>query len=277
MSVGSTELSAIPLADAPRLRRRGRLTLAVRSALAIVAVGAAIAFVVLSRHPHTRAVVTLPHDASTIVVLDVSASISTDTYSRIGGTLAAVSRSNARIGLVVFSDLAYEALPPGVPASDLAPLVRYFTLPSRTQTGSAPTFPPNPWATTFTAGTRISAGLELAHTIAAAEPRRPAVVLVSDLDDDPNDLAPLAAVTAAYRRDRIPLRVVGLNPSPQDVLLFQRLLGPAVPIAQAPTLDEVPPHERTPLPAALLALAVAAAAALALREAWSPRLEWSGE
>jgi hypothetical protein len=268
-------VSAIPVADAPALRRPARLTLAVRAALAAVAIGAAIAFLLVSRHPHTRTLVPLPRSATTVVVLDVSASISTDTYARIGGTLAALSRSGARIGLVLFSDVAYEALPPGVPASDLAPFVRYFTLPPQTQPGFAPTFPPNPWAPTFSAGTHISAGLELARTIAAAQTRRPAVLLVSDLDDDPNDLAQLAGVTAAYRRDGIPLRVVGLNPSAQDVALFRRLVGADMPVAQAPTLAELPAHAATPFPAVLVALALLAAAALALREAWSPRLDWS--
>jgi hypothetical protein len=268
-------MSTIPLADAPALRARGQLTFAIRAALAAVALGATIAFVVVSRHPTTRTVVPLPRNASTVVVLDVSASISTDTYARIGGTLAALSHSGARVGLVVFSDIAYEALPPGVPASDLDPFVRYFTLPRRPQVGAAPAFPPNPWTNTFTAGTRISTGMELAHTIAQAQSRRPTVVLVSDLDDDPQDLTPLAAVMAAYRRDDIPVRVVGLNASPQDVTLFERLLGRAVPITQAPTLDQVPPHDVTSFPGVLLLLALAAAAALALREAWSPRLEWS--
>jgi hypothetical protein len=268
-------LSTIPLADAPALHARGRLTLAIRTALAAIAIGAAIAFVVVSRHPTGRTVVPLPRNASTVVVLDVSASISTDTYARIGGTLAAISHSRARVGLVVFSDLAYEALPPGLPASDLDPFARYFTLPHQPQAGAAPAFPPNPWATTFTAGTRISTGMELAHTIAQAQPRRPTVVLVSDLDDDPQDLTPLAAVMAAYRRDNIPVRVVGLNASPQDVTLFERLLGRAVPVTQAPTLDQVPPRDVTAFPGALLLLALAAAAALTLREAWSPRLEWS--
>jgi|1186.fasta_scaffold17557_2 hypothetical protein len=269
-------MSTIPLADAPALRTGARLTFAVRAALAALALGAAAAFLLVSRHPHTQTIVPLPHDASTVVVLDVSASISTDTYSRIGGALAAISHSSARIGLVVFSDNAYEALPPGVPASSLAPFVRYFTLPQQVQSGAAPSFPPNPWTSTFSAGTRISAGLDLAHTIAADQATKPAVVLVSDLDDDPNDLARLATVVAAYHRDGIPLRIVGLNPSPQDVSLFERLVGAGVPIAQAPTLSEVPSHDVTPFPLTLVLLVIAATAALASREAWSPRLEWSG-
>jgi hypothetical protein len=268
-------VSAIPLTDAQALRRPALLTLLVRSVLAAVAIGAAVAFVLVSRHPHTRTVVPLPHDAGTIVVLDVSASISSDTYSRIGGALASLAKSGARIGLVVFSDSAYEALPPGVPAADLAPYVRYFALPPKPQNGGAQAFPPNPWSTTFSGGTRISSGLDLAHSIAVAQPRKAGVLLVSDLDDDPNDVAALSTVAAAYERDRVPIRVVGLNPSPQDVALFQKLLGGGTSVVQAPALDEVSPHDVTAFPWALLALALVAAAALAVREAWSPLLAWS--
>jgi hypothetical protein len=267
-------MSAIPLADAAALRPRARLSLLVLAALAAAAIGCAVAFLVVSRHARVRTVVALPHAASTIVVLDVSASVSSETYSRIGGTLDAIARSRTRIGLVVFSDTAYEALPPGVPASDLTPFVRYFTLPPQTTPGFAPSFPANPWTTAFTAGTKVSAGLDLAHAIATAQARRPAVVLVSDLDDDPNDVPRLSTVVAAYQRDHVPLRVVGLDPSPQDVTLFQRLLGRGVPIAEAPTLDAVPSHDLVPFPWLLVALALAAAAALAVGAAWAPRLEW---
>lgn len=270
-------MSTIPLADAPALRARGQLTFVIRAALAAVALGATIAFFVVSRHPSTRTVVPLPRNASTVVVLDVSASISTDTYARIGGTLAALSHSGARVGLVVFSDIAYEALPPGVPASDLDPFVRYFTLPHESQLGAAPTFPPNPWTNTFTAGTRISSGMELAHTIAQAQSRRPTVVLVSDLDDDPGDVPRLASVLLAYRRDHVPVRIVGLDPSPGNVALFKKLLSPAPIVAQAPLLSEAPPHDVTPFPWSIVALVLVAAAALALRLAWAPQLQWGTE
>jgi hypothetical protein len=268
-------MTAIPLADSRALRPSARATFAVRAALAALAVGAAVAFLFLSRSPETKTIAGLPHDTSTVLVLDLSASISSDTYSRIGGTLAALSRSRSSIGLVVFSDAAYEALPPGSPAADLRPLVRYFTLPDTTQAGFAPTFPPNPWATTFSAGTRISAGMELAHTIALGQARHPAIILVSDLDDDPNDVTSLASVMAAYDRDRIPVRIVGLNPSTDDVALFQRLLGPSVPVAQAPTLGEANARNVTAFPLALVVLTLVVALALALRAAWSPQLEWS--
>ena len=267
-------MSAIPLADAPTLRAPARRTFTVRAALAALCIGAAVAFIFVARHPHTTTIVSLPAHAETIVVLDLSASISSDTFSRIGGTLAALSRSGRRVGLVVFSDQAYEAFPPGTPAADLAPLVRYFTLPKQRVPGFAPSFPGNPWQSTFTGGTKISAGLDLAHQIAAAGGRRATVVLVSDLDDDPGDLPRLASVLLAYRRDRVPVRIVGLNPSPADVALYTRLLSPQPVVAAAPSLAETPPHDTTPFPWLLVALAGVAAAAFAVRAAFAPRLVW---
>jgi hypothetical protein len=267
-------MSVIPLADAGALAGAGRRTLAVRAVLVALAAGAAAAFVLVAREPRTRTIVPLPNHADTILVLDLSASISSDTYSRIGGTLAALSRSSGRFGLVVFSDQAYEALPPGTPAADLAPLVRYFTLPKQRQPGFAPTFPPNPWQAGFSGGTRISAGMNLAHQLATAGGGRSTVVLVSDLDDDPNDLSRLASVLLAYRRDHVPVHVVGLNPTPSDSLFFQRLLQPSPVIAEAPTLDQAAPHDITPFPWALVALALTAAAALAGLALWAPTLDW---
>jgi hypothetical protein len=267
-------VSTIPLADAPALRLPGRRTQVVLAALAVAALVAVAVLLLLSRNPHTRTIVPLPAHADTVLVLDVSASISSDTYSRIGGTLAALSHSGGRFGLVVFSDQAYEALPPGTPAADLAPFVRYFTLPPQLRPGFAPSFPPNPWQSTFSGGTRISAGMDLAHTIAMASPRRATVVLVSDLDDSPSDLSRLVPVLLSYKRDGVPVRIVGLNPAQQAVDFFQRLLPPSSAIVAAPTLSEAPPHDTTPFPWTLVALTLVAAGALALRWAWAPRLDW---
>jgi hypothetical protein len=269
-------MSAIPLADAGAFAPAARRTLLVRGALAALALAAVVAAVLVSRDPHSQTIVVLPSHADTILVLDLSASISSDTYSRIGATLSSLARSHGRFGLVLFSDQAYEALPPGTPAEDLAPLVRYFILPRQTSPGFAPVYPRNPWAGAFSAGTEISTGLELAHSIATGNGlRRPAVVLVSDLDDDPGDLTRLASIALAYRRDRIPLRVVGLNPSPQNAAFFQRLIGPGSPIVQAGVAAPGPqPRNSTPFPWALVGLALAAAAALAANELWSARLEW---
>jgi len=272
-------MTAIPLADAGALHPVARRTLLVRAALALALAGAVVAAVLVARHPHTSTIVPLPAHASAIVVLDLSASISADTFSRIGATLSSLARSRGRYGLVVFSDQAYEALPGGTPAADLAPLVRYFTLPVQKTPGFVPGYPANPWQSVFSAGTQISSGLELAHTMVFEDAlRRPAVVLVSDLDDDPADLPRLTSIVLALRRDRIPLRIVGLNPSPQNAAFFQGLVGPGDPIVQAGALAPgPPPRNHTPFPWTIVALAVAIATALAAYELWGPRLVWAQE
>jgi hypothetical protein len=267
---------AIPLADARALRSRARVTAAVMSALAIGGLVCAVAFALVSRDPHTRTFVPLPAHANGVIVLDLSASISTDTFSRIGGTLQELSSSGGRFGLIVFSNDAYEALPPGTPASELAPLIRYFTLPQQKVPGFLPTFPPNPWSNSFTAGTTISSGMQLATRIAVAQPRHATIILVSDLDDSPGDLPALGQVLLTDRSERVPVRIVGLNPTPTDIAFFRDALGPQTPIVEAPTLNAAPPQNVTPFPWALVALTVAAAAALAARLAWAPRLDWRG-
>jgi hypothetical protein len=267
-------MSTIPLTDAPLLSPARRRTLAVRVALTLVVFAAIVAAVLVAREPGTRTVAQLPTDSDAIVVLDMSASISSETFSRIGATLSELAKSDGRYGLVVFSDQAYEALPPGSPASDLKPLVRYFTLPSDRAGGFAPAFPANPWSTSFSAGTKLSAGLALAHDIALeSRPGSPGVVLVSDLDDDPQDIPRLAAILLAFKRDRIPVKVVALNASDEDAALFRRVLGTTA-VATGGDASTPMPQNHTPTPWALIVAAIVAAAALAGLELWSPALEW---
>ena len=217
-------MKAIPLADAPALRRPAQVTFLTRGALAAVAVAIGLAFLLGSRHPNSLTIVQLPAHADTLLVIDLSASIDSDTFSRIGGTLAAFSRSDARVGLVCFSDEAYQALPPGTAAVDLAPLVRYFTLLPQTRAGPASSYPRNPWQDTFSGGTRISAGMELAHEIAVSSRSRPTVVLVSDLEDAPGDLARLANVLLSLP----PRPGAGADRRTRSVAVGHRLLSKSV-------------------------------------------------
>jgi hypothetical protein len=266
--------AAIPLADARDLRSYARITAIVTSALAVAAVVLAVAFALVSRNPHTRTTLGLPPHANGVIVLDQSASISADTFSRLAATLQTLSRSDGHYGLVVFSTDAYEALPPGTPAADLAPLVRYFTLPHQSVPGFLTTFPANPWTNDFTSGTNISTGMHLATEIAFAQRPRPTIVLISDLDDDPNDIPALTQILLSDRSEGVPVHIVGLNPAPDDVALFRSALGRQAPIVDVPTLNQLPPQNVTPFPWALVALVAAAAAALAARIAWAPRLDW---
>jgi len=263
--------AGIPLADARAFHTRAVATRVVLAALAAAAAAAVVGVLLASRSPHSQTVVLLPSNSNVVIVLDLSASISSDSFSRIGGTLRVLSRGGGRAGLVVFSDDAYEALPPGTPAADLSPFVRYFTLPRQSAPGL---YPLNPWGSTFTGGTNISAGMETAIDIAVAQRPRAAVMLVSDLDDDPNNLPALTAVGAVARHDGVPIRIVGLSPSPANIAYFRSVFGRSAPIVEAPTLAQATRQEQTPFPWTLVALAVAAAAALALREGWAPRLGW---
>lgn len=269
-------MTAIPLTDAPLLRPQARRTRVIRYALMAVAIGAVLTAFLVARHPGTKTLVPLATRGDTIVVADLSASISTDTYAQIGATLSSLARGGGKLGLVVFSDQAYEAFPQGTPARDLAPIARLFAVPDQTSPGFAPTIPANPWTARFSGGTKISAGLTLAHTLAVADSRAPStVVLVSDLSDDPNDLRQLGSILLAYRRDQVPVRIVGLNPSDADVAFYRHALSPAPPFVNAPVSATTAPTVHTTFPWALALSALAACLTLAVLEAWGPRLIWS--
>jgi hypothetical protein len=267
-------VSAIPLVDAPALAPAARRTFAVCTARVLAAIGATVAFLFVSRDPETRTIGPLAAGANTIVAIDLSASINYDAYVRIGATLASLAHGGGRFGLVLFSDEAYEALPPGTPAEDLAPFVRYFRPVRRAAPGVDAVLPSNPWQSTFSGGTRIAAGLQLAHGLAQAGGAHADVVLLSDLDDSEPDRAGLAAVLLGYKRDHLPLRVVGLDPAPSDAAYFRHLLSDSVQISRAPRPGAVRPRSRTPFPWTLVALALGGAVALTAAPLWAPKLEW---
>jgi hypothetical protein len=267
-------MTAIPLAGLGRLERARRRTTAIRAALAALLVVLVVATTVLATRPAGKTLSFLPGGATGIVVLDLSASISTDTYQRIGKTLNELAATNGRYGLVVFSDVAYQALPPGTPSAALKPYARYFTLPSA-QNGFLPQFPVNPWTNSFSGGTRIAAGLGLAlRIIRDQHVKRPAVILVSDLNDDPGDLKNLAGVSLAYRQAGIPVRIVALDPQPNDEALFGRLLERAATVQHARLPGERSLTVGPDIPPVLAALAVLVALALAANELWAARLTW---
>jgi hypothetical protein len=267
-------VKTIPLADARRLASAARRTLGIRRGLAAVLVAIVAASVVASVHAQSPTLRFLPRGSSGIVVLDLSASISTDTYQRIGQTLRELAATNGRYGLVVFSDVAYEALPPGTPSAELEPYARYFTLPP-TKNGFLPQFPTNPWTNSFSGGTRIGSGLALALQLIRREHvARPAVVLVSDLDDDPGDIKALAGVALAYRQAKIPVRVVALDPQPRDQSLFARLLEQAATVEHGRLPGERAKTTGARVPPWVAGLAAAAALLLAAYELFDARLTW---
>jgi hypothetical protein len=267
-------MTAIPVPGAHRLARPARRTALISWALAIASCVLVLLVAAAARHPSVAQPSSLPVRSGDMIVLDLSASISSDTFSRIGETLRKLVASGGRYGLVVFSGVAYEALPPGTRASALRPLIRYFTLAP----GAAEALPTNPWTRSFSRGTHISAGLDLAHRILVADHLPHArVVLISDLADDPADIQRLNQVaTTEYGRGRTPLRVVALNAAPADEAFFQRIAGAAITDAAAPAATPSPPRSTPPgrLPVALVVAIVAAVIALAVYGLWAARLRW---
>ena len=266
--------SALPLADAPRLRRAARRT-RIAQLVALVAVLAAATWLVVAAFDLKRSTtVFAPQSTTAIVVLDVSASISSDTYDRIVATLDRLADSDGRYGLVLFSDTAYLALPPGTAAAELRPFARFFRLPSGSG-AELPQPPGSPWTDTFSAGTRISTGLERALTeIRASGVDRPAVVLVSDLDDDTSDLDRLTNVALAYRRAGIPLHVVGLNPAPEDAAIIRSLLANPDDLVPAPARETASSRFLAGRGASVAVATVLLAVALALLLVVTQRVRW---
>jgi hypothetical protein len=187
----------------------------------------------------------------------------------------------------VFSDIAYEALPPGTPARQLKPLLRYFTpLKNKKPIPGYPSFtladlpfPVNPWAETFTGGTRISSGLLLARQVIADQHiARPLVMLVSDLATDYRDIPVTESLLRGYVRDRIPLKVVGLSPLPGDRSVFEHALrdgGGTVTDATPLAPDEAPRVRtlRDAFPTGLVVAVLVLLLALAAYERLSVRID----
>ena len=267
-------MRAIPVPGARSFSRIARRTALVQGALALAVVALVLLAAAAARHPGVRQPSSLPVHSGDMIVLDLSASITPDTFSRIGETLRKLVATGGRYGLVVFSSVAYEALPPGTPASALRPLIRYFTIAPDATVG----LPTNPWTLSFSYGTRISAGLDLAHRILVADHlSRSRVVLISDLADDPQDIQRLnQIVISEYGRNRTRLGVVALNATPDDKAFFSRVADAAIADAAAAPASPSPPPAVPPsaLSTTLIAAIIATLLALAVHCLRAARLTW---
>jgi hypothetical protein len=270
--------ASIPLAGAAELARAFRRTALIRLVLAVALVALVLVTALLASRPTGHPLRFLPRASNGIIVLDLSASISSDTFNRIGETLDELAATNGRYGLIVFSDVAYEALPPGTPSSSLRPYARFFKVPPQSQPGLLASFPLNPWTSSFSAGTRISAGLGLAlQLIRRQHLKQPGVILISDLDDDPADLGNVARGILAYRQLGYDLRIVALDPSPDDRDRFRALLNNATHITNANLPGDRTSSSGTGFPIVLVSLVGVLAVLLAVNELHGARLTWGTE
>jgi hypothetical protein len=289
---------AIPLAGASELDPHVRHTTLLRFALAAVLLVALAVAVGLGRDPNKRARQLFPGSESGVLVLDMSASVGTPGRNFLR-PLEYLSRTGQEFGLVIFSDVAYEAMPPGTSAAELRAYLRIFKPPVQAcmvppgypcPPGTRRMSPAemrrlgrprqeNPWSETFRGGTRISTGLRLARTILAREDMsHRGVLLVSDLDDSGFDVPALTRELITYKEQRIPLRVVALRPFNDDRLYFRRMLGREAFVRRADlsprTVSRRPVRAAEAFPVDLAAVGLFALLLLALNEHYCGRLTW---
>ncbi len=261
--------TAIESHDVAALRGLARRTLLVRLVLAVAAVATLVATVatVRSFDPHRRTIV--PSGSSGVIVVDVSLSIA-NSYGDVRRSLRNVMSGDSPVGLVVFSDVAYELLPPGTPASELEPVLRVLTPPKRGD-------PPTPWTTSFRGGTRISDALELAgQMLERQHVETGSVVLISDLQTAPDDVTALARTIDGLKSRGVAVRIVPIGALSDGRLLFTRLLGrDAFSEPTRSTENEAQPlrsADSAGLPIGLLTLATLFFLALAAHERYVSRL-----
>jgi hypothetical protein len=260
----------IPSPDAAAFGRARIRTGVVRAVLVLLAVALGGLAYLSTRGLETRSSELSPGGRSGVVVIDLSLSIVNRDYAEVRGILERLIKAGNPTGLVVFSDVAYELLPPRTPAAELKPFLRFFTLDGNR-------LPPNPWTPNFQAGTRISEALDLAHAMLKRDHVSPAsILLISDLETAPTDYTTLGRSLRRLAASDIRLRVAGLSPSSEALNLFGGILGKQAFVdVVEPSAGDTRPlditlHGATPF--ALLALSALALLALAAHELLASRL-----
>lgn len=206
---------AIPASEPAHLERSRARTTALRIALGLGLALLLAACVLVARGYDVRNAPLVASGSSGVVVLDLSASVFEGGFE---ATVRKLVETDERAGLVVFSDAAYELLPPGSSGREFQALLRFF---ESTPTGS---LPPNPWDR-FRAGTRISEGLKAAQEALLREGGPGTIILLSDLEVLPDEIQRLVTVIADLRRTGFEVRIVPLGPRAERRELMELLLG----------------------------------------------------
>jgi len=193
----------LPTSAADELRGEHRRTRWLRLALAAAALGLLLGAFGLARDLHALPTSYFASGSGGIVVLDLSTSVDAQKSQRVMRVLQSLSETEGRIGLVVFSDSAYEMLPPDTRSEELRPLLRFFDQGpvgfgrpggfGGRGGGAAPNpaqqREESPWSLAFRGGTRISTGLAEARQVIAREGDRSLSVLLNrDSESVPVDV-----------------------------------------------------------------------------------------
>ncbi len=272
----------LPIADAPLLWPAARRAQILRAAITLALAALVGAAVVLAPRGGGSPTLPSPGGSTTEIVLDVSGSVGQSSFAVAGKALQRLSRTTGRVGLVLFSDSALEALPPGSPPAELQPFARVFTPHPRPRTGQVglprTRYEPNPWYPSFSGGTRMSVGLAAAARALRRDRVSGHILLLSDLGDAPDDRGGLRRRLISLAKAGIDLRVLMLpNAVESDRHWFEKLEGPHTVLKGLP---EPPPAResqaggRFDFPTWLAAIVVLLAIALAVNELIARSLRW---
>jgi hypothetical protein len=209
------ESRAIPASEPMRLQHIRSRTTFLRAGLAGALALLLVVAVLVARQYDVRHAPLVASGSSGVIVLDLSASVFEGGFE---ATVRKLVETDERAGLVVFSDAAYELLPPGSSGREFQPLLRFFRA---TESGN---LPPNPWDR-FRAGTRISEGLKEAREALLREGGPGKIVLLSDLEVLPDEVQRLVGVFADLRRDGFEIEIIPLAPREEQRRLMELLLG----------------------------------------------------
>jgi hypothetical protein len=253
--------------DAAELRAPSLRTRVVRLVLALLALALLAAAAASARSLEVHPKGLLPTGTTGVVIVDLSLSIGDQNLQDVRKALRRVVDANEPIGLVVFSDVPYELLPPGTPAKEMTPILRLLA----PRNGAVA----HPWEQEYRAGTRISEALELARGMLRRDGVSPgSILLLSDLDTAPDDYDRLSRTLQSLRRE-VRVRVIPLSPTSEGRQLFTGVLGEAA-LTEPSELEARPADASTGIrggtPVTLLVLAGLSFAALAVHERFGARL-----
>jgi hypothetical protein len=290
----------IPAFDVVNLTEPVRRTAVVRWSLAAALVATLLAAAWWARDPGSSAARIAQGGESGVVVLDMSASIGSP-RRRLTEPFEYLADTNQEFGLVLFSGVAYEAIPPGTASTELRGYLRALSpFPNICVAREFTPCPPNtrrvepdspefdaiqrgmvtPWAENFRGGTNISTGLKLAREMLERHDQtNRGALLISDLDDSLLDLPALTRELITYRREGIPLNLVALAPFDEDRFFFERMVGKEAfvdraDLAPSRLVEERKRAERAGVPEGLAGLALILLMLLAANEHFCGRLAW---
>jgi hypothetical protein len=215
---------ATMLGDLPRLTLAAERTTVVRCALLLGLAAALAGAVLLARSAGSGRAAVLPAGVhSGEIVIDMSASDVGQSFERVATVIDGLASANQAMGLIMFSDTAYQLLPPNSPSSALLQFERFFT--PQTIVHGAPIYGPSPW-NQFSGGTRIASGLRAgANALRRAHVTHGSLLLLSDLNDSSGDLNALVAESLALAKAHVPIRIVPLYATTDNVRIFASLFG----------------------------------------------------